>query len=140
MVFVLKSYSQELVIKTEKRFEVINITSHVDEVVRESGVREGFCLIFVPHATAALIINEYEPRITSDYIKWIVEVFKPGGGWKHDEIDDNAHAHIASSIIGTSRVLPVRGGNLVRGTWQEIMLVELDGPRTRRVIIQIIGE
>ncbi|MGC8975805.1 MAG: secondary thiamine-phosphate synthase enzyme YjbQ [Thermoprotei archaeon] len=136
----MKIYSEELSIKTEKKFQIVNITSHVERVVQESRVSEGFCLIFVPHATAALIVNECEPRIMSDYIKWITEVFRPGGGWRHDEIDDNAHAHIASSIIGTSRVLPVRGGALVRGTWQEVMLVELDGPRIRRVIIQVVGE
>ncbi|MEM1786601.1 MAG: secondary thiamine-phosphate synthase enzyme YjbQ [Zestosphaera sp.] len=139
-MFGLKIYSEELSIKSEKRFQVINITSRVEDVVRRSGVSEGFCLIFVPHATAALIINEYEPRIISDYIKWIMEVFKPGGGWEHDEIDDNAHAHIASSMIGSSRFLPVMRGVLVRGTWQEVMLVELDGPRTRRVIIQVVGD
>lgn len=136
----MKVYSEELNVKTEKRLQVVNITSRVEEVVRKSGISEGFCLIFIPHATAALIINEYEPRIVSDYIKWITEIFRPGGGWEHDEIDDNAHAHIASSIIGSSRFLPVRKGALVRGTWQEVMLVELDGPRIRRVFVQVIGE
>jgi len=139
-VLVLRIYSEEVSIKTERKFQIVNITSHVEEVVRESRVSEGFCLIFVPHATAALIINEYEPRIVSDYIKWITEVFKPGGGWRHDEIDDNAHAHIASSVIGTGKFIPIKGGSLVRGTWQEVMLVELDGPRTRKVLIQVIGE
>jgi secondary thiamine-phosphate synthase enzyme len=139
-VLVLRIYSEEVSVKTERRFQVVNITGYVEEVVRKSKIVEGFCLIFVPHATAALIINEYEPRIVSDYIKWITEVFKPGGGWRHDEIDDNAHAHIASSVIGTNRFMPVRGGSLARGAWQEVMLVELDGPRTRRVLIQVVGE
>lgn len=136
----MRVYSEELSIKTEKRFQVVSITNRVEEVVRRSGISEGFCLIFVPHATAALIINEYEPRIVSDYIKWITEVFRPGGGWEHDKIDDNAHAHIASSMIGCSRFLPVTRGSLVRGTWQEVMLVELDGPRVRKVLIQVVGE
>jgi Uncharacterized conserved protein len=90
-VLVLKIYSEEVSVKTERRFQVVNITGYVEEVVRRSKIVEGFCLIFVPHATAALIINEYEPRIVSDYIKWITEVCKPGGGWRHDEIDDKAH-------------------------------------------------
>lgn len=136
----MKIYSEELTVRTGKKFHIINITKEVEEVLSRSGVKEGFCLIHVPHATAALMINEYEPRIVEDYIKWIADSFKPGGGWRHDEIDDNAHAHIASSVIGSTRFLPVRSGTLVRGTWQEIMLVELDGPRLRRVFVQVIGE
>ncbi|MGC9010071.1 MAG: secondary thiamine-phosphate synthase enzyme YjbQ [Sulfolobales archaeon] len=137
---LLKIYSKMLTIETTKRFQVVKITREVENIVRESGVSEGVCLIHAPHATAAIILNEYEPRIVEDYIKWIVETFRPGGGWKHDEIDDNAHAHLASSFIGSGRFLPVSKGSLVRGTWQEIMLVELDGPRKRNIFIQVMGE
>ncbi|MEM0015159.1 MAG: secondary thiamine-phosphate synthase enzyme YjbQ [Zestosphaera sp.] len=136
----MRIYSEELTLRTERRYQIVNITKEVEEVLLRSGVKEGFCLMHVPHATAALIVNEYEPRIVEDYIKWVTETFRPGGGWRHDEVDDNAHAHIASSVIGSSRFLPVRKGGLVRGAWQEVMLVELDGPRVRRVFIQVVGE
>ncbi|MEM2021467.1 MAG: secondary thiamine-phosphate synthase enzyme YjbQ [Zestosphaera sp.] len=136
----MRVYGEELTLKSEKRFQVIKITREVEEVVVRSDVKEGFCLVHAPHATVAVILNEYEPRIVEDYIKWVTEVFRPGGGWRHDEIDDNAHAHIASSVIGSGRFLPVRDGGLARGTWQEIMLIELDGPRTRRVFVQVVGE
>lgn len=136
----MKIYSEMLSIRTSKRLQIIRITEKIEEIITRSGVKDGVCLIFTPHATAAVILNEYEPRIVEDYIRWIVEVFKPGGGWKHDEIDDNAHAHIASSIIGSGRFIPVSGGSLVRGTWQEVMLVELDGPRDRKVFVQVLGE
>ena len=136
----MKIFTKRLVIKTSKRFQIINITSEVEKAVKESGVSEGVCLIHLPHATAAVILNEYEPRIVEDYLKWIVETFRPGGGWRHDEIDDNAHAHLASSIIGSGRFIPISRGELVRGTWQEILLVELDGPRDRSVVIQVLGE
>jgi len=134
------AYFKEITLRTSSRFEVIRITDHVEKAVRESGIRDGFVVIHAPHATAAIIVNEYEPRIVSDYLTWIRRAIPPGGGWRHDEIDDNAHAHIASAIIGATRVLPVRGGRVVRGTWQEVMLVELDGPRySRRVLIEVIG-
>lgn len=136
----MKIFTKRLVIKTSKRFQIINITSEVEKAVKESGVSEGVCLIHLPHATAAVILNEYEPRIVEDYLKWIAETFRPGGGWRHDEIDDNAHAHLASSIIGSGRFIPISRGELVRGTWQEILLVELDGPRDRSVVIQVLGE
>lgn len=136
----MRIYSETITVRTSNRIEVIRVTGHVERAVERSGVREGLCHVFTPHATAAIIVNEYEPRIVEDYIKWIIDVFRPGGGWRHDEIDDNAYAHLASSFIGPGRVLPVSRGSLVRGTWQEIMLVELDGPRERRIVVQVIGE
>lgn len=107
----------------------------------ESGIRNGICLVFVPHATAAIIANEYEPRIVADYIELVKQLFKPEYPWKHNSIDNNAHAHLASAIIGPSRIFPVKDGRLVRGTWQEILLIELDGPRSRRkIVIEVMGE
>ncbi len=137
----MKVFFKEFTISTSERFQVINITSYVEEAVKESGIRNGICLVFVPHATAAIIANEYEPNIVSDYIELIRQVFKPDYEWKHNRIDNNAHAHLASAVIGPSRIFPVREGRIVRGTWQEILLVELDGPRPRRrVIVEVMGE
>jgi len=134
------TYVRELSYRTTQRFQVIRITSDVEGVVRESGIENGLVGIYAPHATAAIIINEYEPRIVSDYIEWVTKTIPPNASWRHNEIDDNAHAHIASAIIGTSRVLPLVNGRLVRGTWQEIMLLELDGPRyRRRVVVHVVG-
>jgi len=126
-------------VQTRSRFEVVKITESVEEAVRESGIREGFALVFVPHATAAVVLNEYEPRIVEDYVTWVRRVIPPGGGWKHDEVDDNAHAHLASAFIGQSRVLPVSGGLTVRGTWQEVLLLEFDGPRRRTIVVEVVG-
>ena len=134
-------FFKEFTISTSERFQVINITSYVEGAVEESGIKNGICLVFVPHATAAIIANEYEPNIVSDYIELIRQVFKPDYGWRHNRIDNNAHAHLASAVIGPSRIFPVREGRIVRGTWQEILLVELDGPRPRRrVIVEVMGE
>lgn len=136
----MKVHVEELVVRSSRRIQVVKITENVEDAVKRSGVSRGVCLVYAPHATAAIILNEHEPRIVEDYVRWIQETFRPGGGWRHDEIDDNAHAHLASSFIGPGRFLPVLGGSLARGAWQEIMLVELDGPRERRVVVEILGE
>ena len=130
---------KEYYVSTHKEFETVRITELAEEAVRECGISEGMCIIHLPHATAALILNEYEPHIASDYITLIKKLIPKGAGWRHDEIDTNAHAHLASAIIGSTKVLPVRNGRLVRGTWQELILIELDGPRRRRVVIEVIG-
>lgn len=132
-------YSRVYSVETRGRFDVVRITEMVESAVRESGVREGQVLVFVPHATAAVALNEYEPRIVEDYISWIKKNIPPGAGWRHDEIDDNAHAHIASLLVGQSKVLPVSGGRVARGTWQEVLLLEFDGPRRRSVLVQVYG-
>lgn len=136
-----EAFVKTFTISTSKRFEAINITHFVEEAVAESGIKDGLVLIHAPHATAAIILNEYEPRIASDYLEWVRRYIPPGGGWRHDEIDDNAHAHIASAIIGSSRTLPLREGRIIRGTWQEVILLEFDGPRSRRkIVVEVIGK
>jgi secondary thiamine-phosphate synthase enzyme len=137
----LKTFFKEIKISTSQRLEAINITRYVEEAVRESGIQNGICLVFVPHATAAIIANEFEPGLVDDYIELIKQLFKPDYGWKHNLIDNNAHAHLASAVIGPSRIFPIKNGKLVRGMWQEIILLELDGPRSsRRIIVEVLGE
>jgi len=132
---------KEFYLATRKRRELINITSQVQEAVVSSGVKEGLCIVHVPHATAGIIINEDEPGLKQDIESWIERTFPWDAEWKHNMIDNNAAAHVAASIIGNSRVIPISNGSLVRGTWQEIFLVELDGPRNmRKVVVTIIGE
>jgi len=138
----LKIYSKEIVFSTYKRFELVDITDQVEEIVHESGVKNGFVLVFAPHATAAIIANEHESGLIEDIITKIKELTEPGSRkWKHNIIDDNAHAHIGSALIGADRVFPVINGRLIRGTWQNIFLVEMDGPRSRRrVVVMVMGE
>jgi len=133
-------YTKEFYVSTSRRFQAVRITDKVINALRESGIRNGILTVFLPHATAAIVANEFEPRIASDYLEWVKRYVPPEGPWRHNEIDNNAHAHIASAIVGSSRAFPVIDGELVRGTWQEIILLEFDGPRHRRVIVQIIGE
>ncbi len=134
-------YYEEITISTSSRFELVDITDRVEEIVRKSKIRNGICMVFAPHATAAIIANEHEYGLLKDIIKLIKELFKPDADWNHNRIDDNAHAHLGSAIIGASRVFPVIDGRLVRGTWQNIFLVEMDGPRRyRRIVVMVIGE
>ncbi len=134
-------YVEEFTISTSRRFELVDITDKVIEIVRNSGIKNGLVHIFVPHATAAILANEHEDGLIQDYITLIKKLFPPEAPWKHNRIDDNAHAHLAAGIIGPSRSFPLINGRLVRGTWQNVFLVELDGPRSyRRIVVTVIGE
>ncbi|RLE86505.1 MAG: YjbQ family protein [Thermoprotei archaeon] len=137
----MRIYFKELTFRTHKRRELVDITSEVERAVAESGVANGICLVFAPHATAAIIANEHEPGLMSDMLRKVEEEYPWDGRWEHNRIDDNAAAHLASAFIGSARVFPVKNGRIVRGTWQNIFLVELDGPRSyRRVIVEVLGE
>lgn len=131
----------EIYVKSRERIELIDITNEIEKIVNESDVKNGFCVIFVPHATAALIVNEHESGLLIDIVNKIKELFPLNGRYQHNIIDDNAHAHIASSIIGSEKIFPIKDGRIIRGTWQNIFLVELDGPRSqRKIIVEIIGD
>lgn len=136
----MKVCHQSFEVKSSKRREIIDITKRVEEIVSESKVENGICLVFLPHATAALILEEDEPRLVKDIEESIEKLFPAKASYRHDEIDDNADAHLASGFIGQSRVYPIKDGRVVRGTWQHTLLVELDGPRRREVFVTVVGE
>jgi len=120
---------------------LIDLTSEVTGFVRETRVREGICVVSVPHATAALIVNEHEQGLLRDILAKIEAVFPASAQYEHNAIDDNADAHIAAAFLGHNRAFPVSGGKMIRGTWQNLFLVELDGPRSRReVVVQVLGD
>jgi secondary thiamine-phosphate synthase enzyme len=124
-------------IRTKKKQEMVDITGRVAELVKQAGVGDGICLVYVPHATAAVVINENaDPNVCEDILEALSGLI-PEGRWRHDRIDDNAAAHIKATILGPSEAMPVRGGRLQLGTWQSLMLVELDGPRDRNVIVEV---
>ncbi len=127
----------EFTIRTRARQEMVDITERVSEVVRQSGLEQGLCLAYVPHATAALVVNENaDPNVCQDILDALGRMI-PEGAWRHDRIDNNAAAHIKATILGPGQTVPVRGGRLLLGTWQSLMLVELDGPRDRTVIVEV---
>ncbi len=137
----MRVYVKELTLSTSSKYQLIDITYEVESIVKESGIKNGLCLVFAPHATAAIIANEHEKGLMEDILKKIKDEFPENGKWQHNIIDDNAHAHLASAFIGADRVFPVINGRLIRGTWQNIFLIEMDGPRGyRRIIVEVIGE
>ena len=136
----MKVFQKEFSISSSKRIELIDVTSKVERIVKSSGIEDGLCTIFVPHATAAVLLNENENGLVSDMETHIKKIFPASNEYAHNRIDNNAGSHIASAFIGQSRTLPVKGDMVVRGTWQNIFVVELDGPRrSRRVVVTIIG-
>jgi len=129
----------EFVVRTQRMQDMVDITRPVADAVRQSGVADGICLVYVLHATAAVVINENaDPNVCEDILEALGQLI-PEGRWRHDRIDSNAAAHIKATILGPSETVPVRDGRLRLGTWQSLMLVELDGPRERSVIVEVRG-
>jgi len=136
----MRIFFEDIRVSTKNRTEVVEVTADVEEVMRRSGVINGICIVHTLHSTTAIIVNEHESGLMKDIVKKVQQDFPKGVGWLHDRVDDNADAHLASSYIGPTRIFPVREGGLVRGSWQNIFLLELDGPRTRKIMVEIIGE
>ncbi len=132
-------FIKRISISTGPGIGLINITDEVEKVLREANVNNGLCVIYTPHTTTAIIVNEDEYGLKQDIIGIIKEFFKPGGDWHHNRVDMNAHAHLGAIFLGSARVIPVANGKLGLGIWQNIFLVEMDGPRRRNVDIIIIG-
>jgi secondary thiamine-phosphate synthase enzyme len=128
---------RDLTYSSRQKYETIDLTADVARIVAEAGIEEGTCAVFVPHATAAIVINENDdPNLCTDLLDALGELV-PEGVWRHDRVDNNGAAHIKAAILGPSETIPVRAGRLLLGTWQAIMLVDLDGPRQRRVIVTV---
>lgn len=134
--------TKEISVKTSEKLELVDVTEKVADFVAESKVKNGICLVFIPHDTCGLVLNENEENLKEDFKKVISSLSQLGdltGGFSHDKLDSNAVSHLSASIFGQEKLLAVEKGNLVLGIWQKIMLFELDGPRTRRVVVKIIG-
>jgi len=127
---------KEIEIKTRSRVELIDITPQVEKVVKESGISEGVCVLYIPHTTAAVTINENaDPSVKEDIITTLSQLIPAGDSYHHTE--GNADAHIKATLVGSSETIVVKGGGLSMGTWQGVFFCEFDGPRRRRVLIKI---
>ena len=128
-------------VSTRSARQSIDITDEVREIVARSGVTEGLCQVMALHSTAAVVLNETDdPNLATDIVTALERVVPAGGGWLHDRIDDNAHAHIKAAMLGPSELVPVREGGLLLGTWQRLILMDFDGPRKRRVSVSLLRE
>lgn len=122
---------------THSRTAMIDITHQVQEVVSAAHLAEGMIIVFVPHTTAAVTINENaDPDVPRDILSQLERMVPPEGGYRHRE--GNADAHVKASLIGASETIMVTGGRLILGTWQSIFFCEFDGPRTRQVFVQAL--
>ncbi len=127
----------EFTISTKRGQDLIDITSYIKNAVRESGVKEGLAVVFVPHTTAGVTINENgDPDVVTDIIEGLNKAFPVRGNYLHFE--GNSHAHIKASFMGSSVNLIIENASLRLGTWQSVYLCEFDGPRTRRVLVKIL--
>ena len=124
-------------VKTHSRTELVDITEQVQTAVREAGIREGACMVYVPHTTAAVTINENaDPAVKDDILKELNKVIPWDDGYRH--LEGNSAAHIKSTLVGASELVAVVGGKLQLGTWQGLFFCEFDGPRQRKVHIHLI--
>jgi secondary thiamine-phosphate synthase enzyme len=126
-------------IETHSGKQAIDVTDEVRAIVSDSGVRDGLCHVMVLHSTAAIVVNESDdPNIGRDVVTALDRAVPDHAGWLHDRIDDNAHSHIKATLLGPSELVPVRGGELLLGTWQRILLMEFDGPRKRQISVTLL--
>lgn len=124
-------------LKTESTTDMVDITSSVQKEVAGSGINEGICVVYVPHTTAGIVVNEgHDPAVTEDILNKLNELVPRGAGYRHRE--GNADGHIKSSILGSSVTILVEEGRLVLGVWQKIFFCEFDGPRSRKVYLKVL--
>jgi secondary thiamine-phosphate synthase enzyme len=138
----VKSYRKELWFKAPARRAFINITPEVTECLRESGIKEGLCLVNAMHITASVFINDDEGGLHSDFEKWLEKLApeKPHSQYAHNGFEDNADAHLKRQIMGREVVCAVTDGKLDFGPWEQIFYGEFDGLRDKRVLVKIIGD
>jgi secondary thiamine-phosphate synthase enzyme len=128
---------EELRVQSRSKTELIDITADVSAAANRLGVRDGVVLVFVPHTTGAVTINENaDPTVKEDILKVLNQVIPWDAGYRH--LEGNSAAHIKSSLVGASALVPVEGGRLALGTWQGVFFCEFDGPRRRKVWVQVL--
>ncbi|HEX9081999.1 MAG TPA: secondary thiamine-phosphate synthase enzyme YjbQ [Holophagaceae bacterium] len=144
----MKSHRQILTLHVPDRTGIVNITGEVEAAVRASGVQEGLCLVNSMHITSSVFINDEEPGLKQDYLRWLEKLAPfnaspdPGqGGYLHNRTgEDNGDAHHKRQIMGREVVVAITKGRLDFGTWEQIFYGEFDGRRDKRVLIKLIGE
>ncbi len=139
----MTSYYDEINIKTRKETEIVDITDDVQNVVAKSKIKNGIACVFVSGSTGAVTNMEYEPGLMKDLPDALERIAPKDMYYKHHETwhDDNGHSHVRASLIGPSITVPVKDGEIVHGTWQQIVFIEFDtSPRNRKIVIQIVGD
>ena len=146
----MKAWAQTLQVATSSAPQFVDITARVCAVVREAGVVAGLVAVYSRHTTAAITINEWEPLLLEDMARLLERVAPQGGDYRHNDFsvrtvnltkdeDPNGHAHCRHLLLGASETIPIVDGRVALGRWQRVFLVELDQPRTRDVLVQVLG-
>ena len=138
----MKSYRKELWFNIPQRRKIVNITRDVQDVINESGIKEGLVLVNAMNITASVFINDDEPGLHQDYERWLEKLApeKPYSQYDHNGFEDNADAHLKRTVMGREVVCAITDGALDFGTWEQIFYYELDGKRNKHALIKIIGE
>jgi secondary thiamine-phosphate synthase enzyme len=126
-----------LSVKTRERTELVDVTSDINQIIQESGIDQGLCLLFVPHTTAAVTINESaDPSVKADMLMILNKIIPWEANYRH--LEGNSAAHIKSTLVGSSELIVIENRKLVLGTWQGIFFCEFDGPRNRKLHVRIL--
>jgi len=129
----------KIIVKTTKRIEIVDITGEILKIISNAGIIDGICVVFCPHTTASIAINENaDPTVKQDILNTLSKLVPQNAGYRH--LESNSDAHIKNVLVGPSLSLIVENGRLALGTWQGIFFVEGDGPRQREVWVKIIGK
>jgi len=138
----MKGYRKELLFRVGCRRAYVNITPDVEACLKESGIREGLCLVNAMHITASVFINDDESGLHADFERWLEKLApeKPHSQYAHNGAEDNADAHLKRQVMGREVVVAVTEGKLDFGPWEQIFYGEFDGMRNKRVLVKIIGE
>lgn len=142
----MKMHLAEISVKSRERIQIIDVTGEVSGTIERSGIKDGFVNIWVPHTTATVTVNEHDPDLWMDILAVMEKIVPVKGDYRHNAKyrgfpgEQNAHAHILNSLIKPSVTIPLVGGRMLLGTWQSILFIEMDGPQTRRIQIQVVGE
>lgn len=129
---------KEISLQTSSRFEMIDITARVQKAISEEKIESGICLVYTPHTTAAITINENaDPDVPRDILAALDKAIPLNANYRH--MEGNSAAHVKSSLVGASELVIIENGRLVLGTWQSIFFCEFDGPRTRKVFIKVLS-
>ncbi|WP_435153582.1 secondary thiamine-phosphate synthase enzyme YjbQ [Haladaptatus sp. DFWS20] len=123
----------EFEVSTSERVDIVDITEQVNERVFTDAET---CTVFVPHTTAGVVVNENESGLLADLKTALSTLVPEGDDYQHDQLDDNADAHLRAMLLGSHVTIPVESGDLALGTWQSVLFVDCDGPRTRRVLVK----
>jgi len=129
---------EQFTVRTNQRMEMVDITDQVNSLLSKSGAKEGLCIVYIPHTTCGVTVNEgADPAVARDILEHLARLVPKTGPYHHRE--GNADSHILTTLVGSSQAFVVQGGKVRLGTWQRIFLCEFDGPRTRTVWVKLIG-